>query len=117
MRLRRRLRWQMQSDPKEGQWTPAELLVDPGPNPEQSLEQCELRELVAKLIGSLPASQCAALRLRQKDDFSLRTAAETLGLPEGTLKARLARGRAKLIERFRRATRTPKTKKEGAKTR
>jgi RNA polymerase sigma-70 factor (ECF subfamily) len=111
MRLRRRPRHQMLSldeGPSDSQWTPAEWLVDPGPTPEQSFEQCELREIVTKLICTLPASQRAALRLRRRDDFSIRSAAETLGLPVGTVKARLARGRAKLIERFRKATRVPK---------
>ena len=111
MRLRRRPRHQILSlneGPNDSQWTPAKLLVDPRPTPEQSFEQCELREIVTKLICNLPASQRAALRLRQRDDFSIRSAAETLGLPVGTLKARLARGRAKLIERFRKATRVPK---------
>jgi RNA polymerase sigma-70 factor (ECF subfamily) len=111
MRLRRRPRYQILSlheDPSDSQWTPADLLVDPRPTPERSFEQCELREIVTKLICTLPASQRAALRLRQRDDFSIRSAAETLGLPVGTLKARLARGRAKLIERFRKATRVPK---------
>jgi len=107
MRLRRRPRHQILSldeGPSDSQWTPGELLVDPGPTPEQSFEQCELREIVAKLICKLPASQRAALRLRQRDDFSIRSAAETLGVPVGTVKARLARGRAKLMERFHKAT-------------
>jgi RNA polymerase sigma-70 factor, ECF subfamily len=111
MRLRRRPRHQILSlneGPNDSQWTPAKLLVDPRPTPEQSFEQYELREIVTKLICKLPASQRAALRLRRRDDFSIRSAAETLGLPVGTVKARLARGRAKLIERFRKATRVPK---------
>jgi hypothetical protein len=81
--------------------------VDPRPTPEQSFEQWELREIVANLICTLPASQRAALRLRQRD-VSIRSAAETLGLPVGTVKARLTRGRAKLIAKFRKATRLPK---------
>jgi RNA polymerase sigma-70 factor (ECF subfamily) len=111
MRLRRRPRHQILSlneDPTDNQWTPADLLVDPRPTPEQSFEQNELREIVTRLICTLPPSQRAALHLRRRDDFSIRNAAETLGLPIGTVKARLARGRAKLIERFRKATRVPK---------
>jgi RNA polymerase sigma-70 factor (ECF subfamily) len=110
MRLRRGPRHQMLSlneGPSDSQWTLAELLVDPRPTPEQSFEQCELHEIVTKLICTLPASQRAALRLRQRD-FSIRSAAETLGLPVGTVKARLTRGRAKLIERFERRLTAPK---------
>jgi RNA polymerase sigma-70 factor, ECF subfamily len=111
MRLRRRPRHQIVSlheDANDSQWTPAEWLVDPRPTPEQSYEQYELREIVTRLICTLPPSQRAALRLRRRDDFSIRNAAQTLGVPIGTVKARLARGRAKLIERFREATRVPK---------
>jgi RNA polymerase sigma-70 factor (ECF subfamily) len=111
MHLRRRPRHQILSlneDPNDSHWTAAQWLVDPGPTPEQSFEQCELREIVTKLICTLPPSQRAALRLRQRDDFSIRSAADALGVPVGTVKARLARGRAKLIERFRKATRVPK---------
>jgi RNA polymerase sigma-70 factor, ECF subfamily len=110
MRLRRGPRHQILSlndSSSDSQWTPAELLVDPRPTPEQSFEQWELREIVANLICTLPASQRAALRLRQRD-VSIRSAAETLGLPVGTVKARLTRGRAKLIAKFRKATRLPK---------
>ena len=35
--------------PEYGQWAISELIADPRPTPEQTLEQCELRELVTKL--------------------------------------------------------------------
>src|SRR5208283_3410205 len=98
MQLRRRPRCQIVSldhVPEDGQWAIPELLADPGPTPEQVAERSELRELVARLTCCLPDSQLAALRLRQRDGLSIREAAETLGVPEGTLKAQLARGRAK----------------------
>jgi len=113
MQIRRRPRVQMVSldqSPREDQQPPAELLADPKPTPEQTLEQCELCELAIKLTAGLPASQRAALRLRQRDDFSTRKAAEKLQIPQGTLKARLARGRVKLMERFRKATETRKNR-------
>ncbi|HWY71307.1 MAG TPA: RNA polymerase sigma factor [Terriglobales bacterium] len=112
MQLRRRGRRQMLSldeAPKDGQWAISELLVDPSPTPEQTLEQGEQRELVRKLIAGLPSSQQAALRLHQRDDFSIKKAAETLGVPHGTIKAQLTRGRAKLTQRFQNATRRTKT--------
>lgn len=94
---------------KDGQRTPSELLLDPHPTPEQTLEQCELRELVLKLTDNLPPSQRAALRLHQRDDFSIRMAADTLGVPEGSIKAQLTRGRAELTQRFQNAMRRTKT--------
>jgi RNA polymerase sigma factor (sigma-70 family) len=117
MQLRRRPRVQMLSldqAPEEGQLATAELLVDPKPTPEQNLEQSELRELVIKLTGTLPPSQRAALRLRQKNDFTIKEVAEEHGMPEGTLKAQLARGRAKLTLLFHSATGKPKTQNLGS---
>jgi RNA polymerase sigma-70 factor (ECF subfamily) len=77
--------------------------VDPGPTPEQSLLQRELQALAFKLVARLPVAQREALQLRQQD-LSIKQAAQLLGVPEGTLKARLARARADLNYRFRRIT-------------
>jgi len=112
MQIRRRVRHQVEAideAPKEGQLSTSELLQDPSPTPEQTLEQSELRELVTKLIAGLPRSQQATLRLHQQDDFSIRMASETLGIPQGTVKAQLTRGRAKLKERFHKLTAPRKT--------
>ncbi len=104
MQLRRRPRQQILSldqPAKDDQFTIADLIADPGPTPEQTLEQCELRALVAKVAGSLSTAQRAAMQLRDWDDLSTSEAAEALGVPVGTLKAQLARGRAKLTRRLR----------------
>jgi len=106
MRLRRGARCHMialEEGAGEGRMTISQMLADPGPTPEESVEQCQLSQLVTKLIGGLPYPQRAALRLRS-DDFSIRKAAEVLGVPVGTVKARLARGRANVVERFLKAT-------------
>ena len=104
MEVRRRVRRPMQAideAPNEGQLPITELLHDPRPTPEQCLEQNEQRELLAKLIADLPRAQQATLRLHQQDDFSIKMASETLGIPQGTVKAQLTRGRAKIRERLR----------------
>jgi RNA polymerase sigma-70 factor, ECF subfamily len=106
MKLRRRPRCHMvplEEGPEEPRWNISQILADHGPTPEESVERCQLSKLVTKLIGDLPDSQRSALHLRC-DDFSIREVAEVLGVPVGTVKARLARGRAKLIERFHKAT-------------
>jgi RNA polymerase sigma-70 factor (ECF subfamily) len=98
---RRRRRHQILSLDQELQdhhWTLLELLADPRPAAEQSLEHSELFELVAKLSQDLPLSQWTALQLRHRDGLSLKQAAQALGVPEGTLKAQLARGRRKLAQ-------------------
>jgi len=91
----------------------SELLVDPRPSPEKTLEQSELRRILTRLTGSLPSAQGVAVRLRHQHDFSIKEAAKALRVPEGTLKAQLARGRAKLAERFHRVTGKPKSRASG----
>ena len=106
MQLRRRPRHKILSidqDLEDSQWTIADMLADPRPTPEQMLEQSELCEIAARLARSLPLSQRTALQLRQRDGLSTKEAAEVLGVPEGTLKSQLARGRAKLTQRLRKA--------------
>ena len=106
MQIRRRPKSQMLSldyCPKEGQWKLSDMLADPAATPEQTAEKRQLCDLVTKLAGGLSPSQRAALELRQQDDFSVRKAAKTLGVAEGTVKARLARGRAELTQRYRHA--------------
>jgi len=112
MHIRRRPRGQILSldcSPKEDQSTTfGELLLDPRPTPEQTLEQREFRQIITKLTNGLPPHQRAALLLRQKDCVSIKETAKTLGVPVGTLKAQLARGRARIIERFHKVTRATK---------
>ena len=107
MQMRRRSRrftLSLDQDPREGKWTADEWPVDPNPTPEQTLQQRELRALVLKLVARLPPSQQAAVKLRQQNGLSIKQVAEALGVPEGTVKARLARARAQLIHRYRRVT-------------
>ncbi len=106
MQIRRRPRYKILSlDQRlqEDQCAISDLLADPRPTPEQTLERRELHDLVTALTGSLPPAQRAAMQLRDGDDLSTSEAAEILGVPEGTLKAQLARGRAKLTQRLRKA--------------
>jgi RNA polymerase sigma-70 factor, ECF subfamily len=106
MQIRRRPRQQIVSLDqlsKDTQCAISDLIADPRPTPEQTLQQRELRALANKLADSLPVAQRAAMQLRDGDDLSTSEAAEALGVPEGTLKAQLARGRSKLTQRLRRA--------------
>jgi len=111
MQMRRRRRGPMLSldyAPKEGQQPISKLLVDPRPTPEKVLERFELHTLVIKLTRGLAPSQRTALRLYQQDGYSIRKLANNLGVPQGTLKAQLSRGRANLKERLREAVDKPK---------
>jgi RNA polymerase sigma-70 factor, ECF subfamily len=113
MQLRRRPRCQFVSldhASEDGPWAFSEVLADPRPTPEQTVAHSELRDLAARLTSGLPDAQRAAIRLHHRDGLSIREAAETLGVPEGTLKAQLARGRATLVQRFQKAAVRPRTK-------
>ena len=113
MQIRRRPRGQMLSfdwSPNDDQWSPSEVLADPRPTPEQILERRELHELVTALTDRLPRSQRAPLKLRLRDELSIQETATKLGAPEGTVKAQLARGRAKLTEQFHKAIGTSKAR-------
>src|SRR5271165_1579331 len=81
--------------------TLAELLPAPGPTPEQSCESSQIRELVYKSIADLSPTQRVALQLFNRDGLSLKQTAEVLGVPVGTVKAQLARGRGQLTQRLR----------------
>lgn len=58
----------------------------------------EDRAAVAKAMDALPIDQRAAVALCLAADWSHAEAAEALGLPVGTVKSHVARGRAKLLE-------------------
>lgn len=53
---------------------------------------------VTAALRALPVDQAAAIVLVDVEGFSVREAAEILGSPEGTVKSRCARGRARLAE-------------------
>jgi RNA polymerase sigma-70 factor (ECF subfamily) len=52
----------------------------------------------ARALAALPPEQAAAVALCLGADFSHSDAAEALGLPLGTVKSHVVRGRAKLLE-------------------
>lgn len=58
----------------------------------------EDRAAVAKAMETLPLDQRAAVALCLAADWSHAEAAEALGLPIGTVKSHVARGRVKLME-------------------
>jgi len=53
---------------------------------------------VTAALRALPVDQAAAIVLVDVEGFSVREAAEILNAPEGTVKSRCARGRARLAE-------------------
>ena len=87
----------------EDETTISDRLHDWKPNPEESMLQSELTNRIKRLTNSLPQPERIALRMRQAGGICVKQAAESLGIPEGTLKARVSRGRKRLAQALRRS--------------
>jgi len=70
--------------------------------PYSQLEQLDLRHLIRKALAELPPSLRQAVILRDLQEFSYQEIAGQLGLPEGTVKSRINRGRLELARQLRR---------------
>jgi RNA polymerase sigma-70 factor (ECF subfamily) len=107
MQLRRRP-WQLhvslndQFGDEEG-YTVSGWLVHFGPSPEEEYRKAELHERLIQFAEELSPPLRRAFQLRDLDGFSTSEAAQILGVVEGTVKARVARARAKLTRLVRRA--------------
>lgn len=73
-----------------------EYLKDPRPTPEEELMEVEHANILKRAMQRLPSERRRVIQLCQSRDYSLREAANALGLPLCTLKARLHRGRQAL---------------------
>ena len=73
--------------------TDAETSAVPGP-----FEAADTAATVLAALRRLPMDQAAAVVIVDVEGFSVREAAEILGAPEGTVKSRCARARARLAE-------------------
>lgn len=66
------------------------------PDPRDDMDRLELRMEIDKALRALPVDQRSAIVLVDVEGLSVAEAAEVLGVPEGTVKSRCSRGRAKL---------------------
>jgi RNA polymerase sigma-70 factor (ECF subfamily) len=71
-------------------------------SPYGQLEQLDLRQLIRRALAELPATLREAVVLRDLKEFSYQEIADQLGLPEGTVKSRINRGRLELARQLRR---------------
>jgi RNA polymerase sigma-70 factor (ECF subfamily) len=79
----------------------SEKLPDLKPGPEQVCSASEARDRVLDGISQLSPTLRRAFQLRHIDGLTTKQAALVLGVPQGTLKAQLARARAKLAGMMR----------------
>src|ERR1700745_372459 len=88
-----------------------EGLADERPRPEDQFRDSELVARLRKCIALLSPTLRRTFQLRVMDGLSVFETARILRLPHGTVKARLARARAKIAQQMRRAlapsSRTP----------
>jgi RNA polymerase sigma-70 factor (ECF subfamily) len=80
------------------------------------LEQGDLKQLIRQALAELPPALRQAVVLRDLQEFSYQEIADTLGLPEGTVKSRINRGRLELARQLRRLQSqrpVPKTEPHG----
>jgi RNA polymerase sigma factor (sigma-70 family) len=101
MKLRRRSpQAQMSLDETHGERSVplAEMLPDRQPSPEEVRGRRELAEKLADATTQLSPTLRATFQLRDLDGLSISETAHLLGVPSGTVKARLARARVTLKE-------------------
>lgn len=71
-------------------------VTDPAISPQERVERMELARRVQEAVGQLPPDYAAVLALRYGADLDYAEMAATLGLPMGTVKARLFRAKVML---------------------
>jgi RNA polymerase sigma-70 factor, ECF subfamily len=100
MQLRRRLRQiHLSLDERfaEEEGNPlAERLAHHDPSPEDECQSSELHGRLMQFVSQLSPPLRKAFHLRALDGLTTSEVAHILGVPDGTVKARLARARAKL---------------------
>jgi RNA polymerase sigma-70 factor, ECF subfamily len=77
-----------------------------GTNPQRVLEDRDRRSFLLRGLESLPEKLREAVVLRDLQGLSYQEMAERLGLPEGTVKSRINRGREELSRLLLRAQQT-----------
>ena len=88
---------------EEGEPTWSERFVDSRPDPEELARQTETRELLERVVEELPPRIGTAFRLRVFEGLSMEDAAVVLGVPVGTVKARVFRAYRKVAALTRKA--------------
>jgi len=89
-------------DVDAGELTPAA----PGQSAYQALEQADRVELLRKAMAELPPTLREAVVKRDIQELSYQEIADQLGLPEGTVKSRINRGRTELARQVQRIRET-----------
>jgi RNA polymerase sigma-70 factor, ECF subfamily len=98
MQLRRRRNSHLSLEEQQGEdgLTFSERLPDSKPSPEEVCSTAEAQDRLVDGVKQLSPKLRQAFQLRDIDGLTTKEAALVLGVPQGTVKAQLARARAKL---------------------
>jgi RNA polymerase sigma-70 factor (ECF subfamily) len=88
---------------EERDYSLSERLADNRPSPEDKFRKSEFHEHLMQFVAELPPSLRKTFELRDLDELTTRETAQALGVPVGTVKARISRARAKLRRLISRA--------------
>ncbi|MGA8938594.1 MAG: RNA polymerase sigma factor [Acidobacteriaceae bacterium] len=83
-------------DGEEDGPTKAERLADGGKSQEQHVAGLELRTQIQEALKQVSPDLREAVILRDLEDMDYKEIAEILGVPQGTVKSRISRGRSEL---------------------
>jgi len=84
---------------------PIDRLTAVGPSPLESAAQKELSKMVQNALARVSVELREAVILRDLQDMDYKEIAQVLGIPEGTVKSRISRGRAELARLLERSKR------------
>jgi RNA polymerase sigma-70 factor (ECF subfamily) len=84
---------------------PIDRLTARGPSPHESAAQKELAKMVQEALARVSVELREAVILRDLQDLDYKEIAQVLGIPEGTVKSRISRGRAELARLLERTKR------------
>lgn len=82
--------------------TKAEKLADKQPSQEKHVAGLELRAQIQMALAKVSPELREAVILRDLEDMDYKDIAEVLGVPQGTVKSRISRGRAELAKLLKR---------------
>ena len=88
-----------------GELRPIDRLEESGPTQHDHATRRELEKMVQKALAQVSPELREAVILRDLQDMDYKEIAQVLGIPEGTVKSRISRGRAelaRLLERNKR---------------